>query len=199
MHHHSVEFQLIFCVNGWVRVVYEDQGEPMVMHAGDGFLQPPHIRHRVLECSEGMEVVEVTCPADHKTMADDVMTLPTKTLDPERRFSGQRFVFFESAKSSWQTDGDGARTKDTGIAKATNGIVAADIVRPQGELDLSHKSELVFLYVLTGGAQLHTSDDYALARDYAVSIPADTNAQLRGISEDFEMLRVSVPRRTPGQ
>ena len=44
VHHHSVEFQLIFCVNGWVRVAYEDQGEPMVLNPGDCFLQPPHIR-----------------------------------------------------------------------------------------------------------------------------------------------------------
>ena len=34
VHHHDVEFQMIFCVNGWVRVAYEDQGEPMRMEAG---------------------------------------------------------------------------------------------------------------------------------------------------------------------
>ena len=62
VHHHDIEFQMIFCVNGWVRVVYEDQGEPMLLEAGDCFLQPPHIRHRVLECSDQMEVVEIACP-----------------------------------------------------------------------------------------------------------------------------------------
>ena len=47
---------------GWVRVVYEDQGEPFVMEAGDLVLQPPGIRHRVLESSPGLEVVEITLP-----------------------------------------------------------------------------------------------------------------------------------------
>jgi quercetin dioxygenase-like cupin family protein len=40
---------MIYCHRGWVRVVYEDQGEPFVMHPGDCVLQPPGIRHRVLE------------------------------------------------------------------------------------------------------------------------------------------------------
>jgi hypothetical protein len=31
VHHHDVRFQLIHCVAGWVRLVYEDQGEPFVL------------------------------------------------------------------------------------------------------------------------------------------------------------------------
>ena len=31
VHHHGVRFQTIFCVRGWVRVVYEDQGPPFVL------------------------------------------------------------------------------------------------------------------------------------------------------------------------
>ena len=53
VHFHDVVFQMIFCAAGWVRVVYEDQGEPFVLHAGDCVLQPPLIRHRVLEASPG--------------------------------------------------------------------------------------------------------------------------------------------------
>ena len=59
VHHHDVQFQVIYCYRGWVKVVYEDQGPPFVMHAGDCVLQPPGIRHRVLECSAGLEVIEV--------------------------------------------------------------------------------------------------------------------------------------------
>jgi len=32
VHHHHVKFQMIYCYKGWVRVVYEDQGQPIVMH-----------------------------------------------------------------------------------------------------------------------------------------------------------------------
>ena len=51
---------------GWVRLVYEDQGEPFVLKAGDLVLQPPEIRHRVLESSTGLEVVEIASPAVHE-------------------------------------------------------------------------------------------------------------------------------------
>jgi len=49
VHYHHIRFQLIFVHAGWVDVVYEDQGEPFRMVPGDAVLQPPHIRHRVLE------------------------------------------------------------------------------------------------------------------------------------------------------
>jgi quercetin dioxygenase-like cupin family protein len=49
VHFHRIALQLIYVRSGWVRVVYEDQGEPFVMRAGDLVLQPPQIRHRVLE------------------------------------------------------------------------------------------------------------------------------------------------------
>src|SRR5215467_8642127 len=84
VHYHRVRFQMIFCKNGWVRVVYEDQGPPFVMHAGDCVLQPPEIRHRVLEASPGLEVVEIACPAVHQTFADHSLPLPNEGFDPDR-------------------------------------------------------------------------------------------------------------------
>ncbi len=56
VHYHKVGFQLIFCVAGWVDVLYEDQGDIRRIHAGDCFIQPPTIRHKVLH-SEGVQVV----------------------------------------------------------------------------------------------------------------------------------------------
>ena len=34
VHFHTVGFQLIFCYRGWVDLVYEDQGAPFRLHAG---------------------------------------------------------------------------------------------------------------------------------------------------------------------
>ncbi|MFM9863190.1 MAG: cupin, partial [Micropepsaceae bacterium] len=70
VHHHRVRFQMIFVRNGWVRVVYEDTGQPFVMNENDCVLQPPGIRHRVLEASKGLEVIEVSSPAEHETFRD---------------------------------------------------------------------------------------------------------------------------------
>ena len=47
VHYHRVAFQLIFCVKGSARLVYEDQGEPFDLCAGDCVLQPPTLRHKV--------------------------------------------------------------------------------------------------------------------------------------------------------
>ncbi len=92
VHFHRIRFQMIFVAAGWVDVVYEDQGEPFRMVAGDCVLQPPEIRHRVLRSSPGLEVIEIGCPAEHDTLADHDLDLPTATVRPERDFGGQRFV-----------------------------------------------------------------------------------------------------------
>ena len=31
VHFHHIRFQMIYCYRGWVKVAYEDQGEPMLM------------------------------------------------------------------------------------------------------------------------------------------------------------------------
>src|SRR3982751_4751223 len=89
VHYHRIAVQLICVRTGWVRVVYEDRGAPFVMAAGDMVLQPPGIRHRVLESAPGLEVVEITCPALHETLADHEMVLPTGTSAAARSYGGQ--------------------------------------------------------------------------------------------------------------
>ena len=75
VHFHKVRFQMIYCIFGWAKLVYECQGEPFVMNAGDCVLQPPEIRHRVLETSDKFEVLEIGCPAIHETFADHELPL----------------------------------------------------------------------------------------------------------------------------
>jgi quercetin dioxygenase-like cupin family protein len=70
VHYHKIQFQMIYCKSGWVRVVYEDQGPAFVLEAGDCVLQPPEIRHRVLESSASAEVIEVSSPAEHETWVE---------------------------------------------------------------------------------------------------------------------------------
>src|SRR5471032_285976 len=35
VHFHKIRFQMIYCLTGWARLVYEDQGEPFLLEAGD--------------------------------------------------------------------------------------------------------------------------------------------------------------------
>jgi quercetin dioxygenase-like cupin family protein len=203
VHFHRVRFQMIFCLKGWVRVVYEDQGTPFVLHAGDAVLQPPRIRHRVLECSPGLEVIEVSCPAEHETLADFDRPLPTPELRPDRDFGGQRFVRHEAARATfapWRVPGFEAC--DLGIAVATAGLAGAQVVRRHrgpfryeaADVALEHSAELLFSFVLGGSATLHAAGrepDRLAAGDVFVVPPGLAHA-LRACSPDLEFLEVQV-------
>jgi len=202
VHHHAIRFQLIFCVNGWVRVVYEDQGEAMLMEAGDCFLQPPHIRHRVLECSDGMEVVEIASPAEHETAVDHDMPLPTATVDPEREFGGQRFVFSKAKNADWGPwTQQGFEYRDTGIGDATGGVASTIVVRAtagSAGADLAHGGNVRFLYILQGSAVLDCGEHHGLSAGDACAIPPHVAARLDDVTPDFKMLEVCDPSRLQG-
>lgn len=127
VHHHDVLFQLIFCRRGWVKVVYEDQGEPFILKSGDCVIQPPGIRHRVLENSDGMEVVEIGYPAEHMTNVEHDLKLPNGT-DPSRRWHGQAFVRYDETNRTWSSVGNGIERSDTGIRAATAGLADVDVL-----------------------------------------------------------------------
>ena len=91
VHYHKIDFQVIYCMHGRIKVVYEDQGKPFWLERGDLILQPPEIRHRVLECTAGAEVIEISSPAEHETWVDHDLELPNQTIDHERLFGGRRF------------------------------------------------------------------------------------------------------------
>jgi mannose-6-phosphate isomerase-like protein (cupin superfamily) len=99
VHFHKVDFQMIYCLRGRIRVVYEDQGPPFWLETGDCVVQPPEIRHRVLECTAGAEVLEVTFPAEHETWIDHDFQLPNSNIDRDRLFNGQKFVLTRSGTS----------------------------------------------------------------------------------------------------
>lgn len=69
-HFHQLDFQIAFVVKGWARFHYEGQGE-VLLEPGSCVLQPPGIRHDLLACSDDLELLEVTSPADFTTEAAD--------------------------------------------------------------------------------------------------------------------------------
>ena len=195
-HYHHIRFQMIFCRSGWVRVVYEDQGDPFVLEAGDCVLQPPGIRHRVLESSEGLEVVEIGCPAEHDTYADHDITLPTGRIAPDRDFGGQRFVRHVVAAATWESWGDGAAVcRDLGIGAATTGLAGARVVRGEeaSAADLSHDGEFRFLFVLEGVLGLRVGDrTQTLGRDDSVTLPSGEPIEGH-FDAGTELLEVTLP------
>ena len=199
VHYHTVGFQLIFCYRGWVRLVYEDQGPAFVLRAGDCVIQPPRIRHRVLESSENLQVIEIGVPAEHVTTIDHQMELPTPHVRPDRSFGGQTFCRSEAASASWtpwRLQGFAAR--ETGIAAATRGVASVQIARAAGPTlgqVTSHTSDILFTFVLSGSVTLHGDGQgaHALTAGDAYVIPPDLKTSLTGGSPDLQLLEVSLP------
>ncbi len=156
VHFHEVAFQLIFCRRGSVKVVYEDQGDPFVLHAGDCVTQPPRIRHRVLESSDDLEVIEIGYPAEHITRADPETHLPSPTADPSRTWDGQAFVHHRRADAGAEKIGTGVTILDTGVAAGTHNladVAQIDIEDSTWSSTLSEENEFVLLVLLEGSAR----------------------------------------------
>jgi quercetin dioxygenase-like cupin family protein len=200
VHFHKVGFQLIFCINGWVDVVYEDQGPPIRLTAGDCFIQPPEIRHRVLHASDGIEVIEIGVPAEHVTEIDHEMELPTPHLRPEREWQGQRFVHDKGAEGVFRPFRlPGFVARDTGICDATKGVASVMVARPDGGVTAwtKHGGDILFTFVMAGSFTLEGEgkDPFRLSPGDAFVIPPGMATRYGDPTKDLELLEVTLPGR----
>ena len=198
VHFHKIGFQLIFCIAGWVDVLYEDQGGPIRLHPGDCFIQPPEIRHRVLEASDGIEVIEIGVPAEHVTEIDHEMTLPTPQLRPEREWQGQRFVYNVGAKGVFTPFRlPGFTARDTTINANTKGVASVMVVRPDGSETrwTRHDGDILFTFVMKGAMSLEGEgkEPWPLSAGDAFVIPPGLATRYAQPSADLELLEVSLP------
>lgn len=197
VHFHRIALQLIYVRAGWARLVYEGQGEPFVAAAGDLLLQPPGIRHRVLESAPGLEVVEITCPALHETFADHELDLPNGPGDQDGDFEGQRFLHHIAAQTAWTAVAGGGEAQETAVADATRGLADVRTLRRGASSTLSfaaHDGELVFGFVLEGSARLEHKGDHGLGPADAFVIPPGEPWRLKDASADLRLLHVTTAR-----
>ncbi len=66
-HTHAVELQLVYVLKGWIRNEFEGHGEKL-MREGTCWLQPPNIKHTVLDYSDDCEMLEIVVPAKFDTV-----------------------------------------------------------------------------------------------------------------------------------
>ncbi|RZO33597.1 MAG: cupin domain-containing protein [Rhodobacteraceae bacterium] len=200
VHYHTVGFQLIYCYRGWVDLVYEDQGEPFRLFAGNCVIQPPEIRHRVLYASENIEVIEIGVPAEHVTTIDHEMELPNGPPNPERQFHGQKFVHHKAPEAEWVPFRiPGFTCRDTTIAQNTQNVAGVQVIRPNGAAAQRswHESDILFTFVLEGQMTLEGEgrDPFDLAAGDAFVIPPNMTTCYSNASTDLELLEVSLPGR----
>jgi quercetin dioxygenase-like cupin family protein len=192
VHFHRIALQLLYVRRGWVRVVYQDQGEPFVMNEGDLVLQPPGIRHRVLESSDAFEIVEIGAPAVHATYADHKLDLPNGS-NPGAIFGGQRFLRHIAAETPW-TPASGGEAQETEVPAATSGLADVRTLRPRNGEALAfggHGGELVFGFVLDGSATLDYRGFNELGPADAFVVPPGQAWRLTHPSPDFRLLQVT--------
>jgi hypothetical protein len=66
-HFHDVDFQMVYVLKGWIKGEYEGAGE-VTMREGSCWLQPPKIKHTVIDYSDDCELLEIIMPADFATV-----------------------------------------------------------------------------------------------------------------------------------
>jgi quercetin dioxygenase-like cupin family protein len=198
VHYHKVRFQVIYCLRGRIRVVYEDQGPPFWLEPGDCVLQPPEIRHRVLEAEAKSEVLEVSSPAGHETWVEHEITLPTGNVHPGRNFSGQKFVRYSFGSNDWNRRSGRTEERDTGISLATEGRgdvrrlrVAAGQCEEDGDR-IGQDAALIY-FPLLGNMQIEFKNGQITSLDErsCAVITSGDYFKLRAIS-DCEYLRIEV-------
>jgi len=197
-HHHEIDFQAIVCTAGWVDVVYEDQGPPFRMLAGDCVVQPPTIGHRVLASSSGLAVFEVASPASHPTHRRHDLVLPTGKVMPERDFGGQKFLRHIAAEGSWlPTEDAGAEIRPTGIGDATAGAGDVNFISvgsgSTASLKMSHAASACVLLVQSGRVAIDVEgQDATLAAGDSAATTEPDAAVVTGVAESSEFVLVSI-------
>lgn len=205
VHYHTVGFQLIFCYRGWVRLVYEDQGDPFILETGNCVIQPPQIRHRVLESSDNLEVVEIGVPAEHITTIDHDMPLPNGVTNPDRLWQGTRFVHHKADEALWRSWRiPGWESRDTGIGDATEGVAGVHVCRPStgapGDKEapwVSHNTDILFTFVKEGEMTLEAAEKAPcrLCAGDAFVLPPSLKTRYGQMSADCELIEVALRAR----
>ena len=189
VHFHRIAVQMIVVRRGWVRVVYEDQGEPFVMNAGDLVLQPPEIRHRVLESSPGLEVVEIGCPGAPRDLrrsrdgtAERQRSLPIATFRRSALPASRRGATRRGRLSTV------ARRRRPACAPRRAELPTSESSGPaerRASTFAPHDGELVFGFVLEGTAELGFGDGMSSARRTRSSSRRAKPGRCRDMSRRF--------------
>jgi len=69
-HKHVLDFQMYYVLKGWIEFDYEGVGR-VRSEAGSCVHQPPGIRHAEVGCSDDLELIEITLPAEFETVETD--------------------------------------------------------------------------------------------------------------------------------
>jgi mannose-6-phosphate isomerase-like protein (cupin superfamily) len=160
-------------------------------------IQPPTIRHRVLESGDNLEVIEIGYPAEHLTNADATTSLPNARVDPGRVWEGQSFIRHIATEAKWQQLASGVASTDTGIFNATQGLTDVQVIKADNKSTWQQTTiqplTFEFLFVLDGDALVSTSHEgeHSLANGSSLVIPPGNSYKVEHIN-DSQILKLSL-------
>ena len=67
LHYHKVDFQMVYVLKGWARMMLEGRGE-ITLREGSCMYQELEIPHRLLEHSDDYTAIEILVPAESETV-----------------------------------------------------------------------------------------------------------------------------------
>ena len=127
-----------------------------------------------------------------------MINLPTKEFKPEREFNGQKFVHNKAGEATWSDFRiPGFKCRDTTIAANTKNVAGVQVISPNGAAIKSskHNCDILFNFVMEGGMTLTASDQPSneLTSGDAFVIPPNLSTEYSNVSNDLELLEVSLP------
>ena len=197
-HCHDLDFQLVYVLKGHVRF-HTEAGETVTLRAGDCAHLPPFYRHDEFEFSSDFEVVEITAPAEVKTIHGNA-PIAARAGAPGRV---ARFAAGYDTPEAYKV-GDGPRRflayRDPGVTAATGRRVNVNIVRNSVAGDAStgwhyHTLACQFVFVLRGWSRVEVEGqgEFTIRPGDAMTLPYKLKHDVTGFSADFAVLELNIP------
>jgi len=198
-HCHDLDFQFVFVVKGHVKFVTQD-GETVTLRAGDCAHLPAFYRHDEIEFAPDFEVVEITAPADVKTIPGRDTPLPERPAIPGRVSA---FAASYEGPEAYKV-GDGPRRflayRDAAATKATGRRVNINVVQNSKAGDSStgwhyHTLACQFIFVLKGWSRVEVEGqgEFTIRTGDAMTLPHKLKHDVTGFSADFKVLELNIP------
>lgn len=193
-HCHDSSFQLVYVLAGFVRFRLRD-GTQIILHAHDCAYLPAFTLHDEVEWSPDFQVLEITAPAD-------VRTLPALP-EPLPAHSPGSFVASHLREADF-IRGSGPREfleyRELGVTEATGRRVQAQVVRTRGPCDKStgwhfHTLDFQLVYVLGGWVttEIEGSGAFRMLPGDAMCVPSRVRHDVTAFSPDFMVLEINMP------
>lgn len=198
-HCHDLDFQFAFVLKGYVKFVTED-GALVHLQAGDCAHLPAFFRHDELEFAPDFEVVEITAPADVRTIAGRDAPLPPRAEIPGRV---SRFAVDREGPNAYKV-GEGPRRflayRDAAATDATGRRVNINVVANSKAGDAStgwhyHTLACQFVYVLRGWSRVAVEGhgEFTIRPGDSMTLPSKIKHDVTGFSADFKVLELNIP------